>query len=173
MCSIGSCFEDSTHCQLISIISLNPNMERIRNFVQLTENFGTAGQPTSDQFPIIAENGYQHVINIGMPDHPDALSNEGKLVSALGMNYIHIPVPFDSPTPEHVRLFCKILSQIRNEKVFIHCIMNYRVSAFMYHYLSKIEKRDEVSSRSTMFQKWNMEPVWEELMSWSTIDLGL
>jgi len=148
-------------------------MERIRNFVQLTKYFGNAGQPTADQFPIIAENGYQHVINIGMPDHPDALSNEGELVSSLGMNYIHIPVPFDEPTPDHVRLFCKILSQIRNEKVFIHCIMNYRVSAFMYHYLRKIEKRDEVASRSTMFQKWNIEPAWEELMSWSETDLGL
>ncbi len=148
-------------------------MERIRNFVQLTENFGTAGQPSADKFSIIAENRYQHVINLGMPDHLDALSNEGELVAALGMNYIHIPVPFDTPTPEHVKLFCKILSQIRNEKVFIHCIMNYRVSAFMYHYLSKIEKRDEVNSRSAMFQKWKMEPAWVELMSWSEIDIGL
>lgn len=148
-------------------------MERIRNFVQLTENFGTAGQPSVDQFPIIAETGYQHVINIGMPDHSDAISNEGEIVSALGMNYIHIPVPFDTPTPEHVRLFCKILSQIKQEKVLIHCIMNFRVSAFMYHYLSKIEKRDEVNSSSTMFQIWNMEPAWEELMSWSETDLGL
>jgi len=155
------------------VISLNPNMERIRNFVQLTEYFGTAGQPLVDQFPIIAENGYQHVINIGMPDHPDALSNEGKLVSALGMTYIHIAVPFDEPTPDHVRLFCKILSQISHEKVFIHCIMNYRVSAFMYHYLSKIENRDESDARSIIFQQWNIEPIWKELMSWSSTDLGL
>jgi len=148
-------------------------MERIRNFVQLTENFGTAGQPTVSQFMTIAENGYQHVINIGMPDHADAISNEGELVSALGMNYLHIPVPFDNPTPDHVDLFCSILSQIRHDKVFVHCIMNYRVSAFMFHYLTKIEKRDEDSSRSPMFRKWNMEPAWEKLMSWSSTDLGL
>jgi protein tyrosine phosphatase (PTP) superfamily phosphohydrolase (DUF442 family) len=148
-------------------------MERIRNFIQLTENFGTAGQPSADQIPIIAENRYQHVINIGMPNHPEALPNEGELVSALGMNYIHIPVPFDNPTPGHVRLFCKILCQISHEKVFIHCIMNYRVSAFMFHYLNKIEKRDETNAKSIMFQKWNTDPVWKELMSWSSTDLGL
>lgn len=148
-------------------------MERIRNFVQLTENIGTAGQPSADQFSIIAENGYHHVINIGMPDHPDALSNEGKLVSALDMSYIHIPVPFDNPTPDHVKLFCDLLAQIKREKVFIHCIMNYRVSAFMYHYLTKVEKRDESDSRSIMFQKWNIEPAWEKVMSWSSSDLGL
>jgi protein tyrosine phosphatase (PTP) superfamily phosphohydrolase (DUF442 family) len=141
--------------------------------VQLTENFATAGQPSADQFSIIAEHGNQHVINIGMPDHPDALANEGELVSVLGMNYLHIPVPFDNPTPDHVKLFCDLLVQIRQEKVFIHCIMNYRVSAFMYHYLSKIENRDESDSRSIMFQKWNMEPAWRKVLSWSSSDLGL
>ena len=67
--------------------------------MQLTENFATAGQPSADQFSIIADNGCQHVINIGMPDHPDALSNEDELVSTLGMNYLHLPVPFGNPTP--------------------------------------------------------------------------
>jgi len=148
-------------------------MERIRNFVQLTENFGTAGQPSADQFSIIAENGYLHVINIGMPDHPDALSNEGELVSGLGMNYVHIPVPFDNPTPEHISLFCNLISQIKRDKIFIHCIMNHRVSAFMYHYLSKVEKRNESDSRSIIFQKWDMEPAWKKVMSWSATDLGL
>ena len=148
-------------------------METIRNFVQLTENFGTAGQPTVDQFSTIAAHGYKHVINIGMPDHPDALPNEGEVVSALVMNYIHIPVPFESPTPDHVKLFCNLLAQIKHEKVFIHCIMNYRVSAFMYHYLSKVENLDEIKSRSVMFQKWKPEPAWEEVMSWTSSDIGL
>jgi len=148
-------------------------METIRNFVQMSENFGTAGQPTADQFSTIAENGYRHVINLAMPDHPEALANEGELVSALGMTYLHIPVPFDNPAPGHVGLFCKLLSQISHEKVFIHCIMNYRVSAFMYHYLGKIENRDDSIARSVMLQQWDMEPVWKELMSWSSNDLGL
>jgi len=148
-------------------------METIRNFVQMSENFGTAGQPTADQFSTIAENGYRHVINLAMPDHPEALANEGELVSALGMTYLHIPVPFDNPAPDQVGLFCKMLSQISHEKVFIHCIMNYRVSAFMYHYLGKIENRDDDNARSVMFQQWDMDPVWKELMSWSSSDLGL
>ena len=148
-------------------------MHDIRNFVQLTDNYGTAGQPGADQFAMIADNGYRHVINIAMPDHPDAIANEGKLVSALGMNYIHIPVPFDNPGPPQLRLFCKLLDGIGDEKVFIHCIMNYRVSAFMYHYLSKVKGLPEQQARSEMFQKWDMEPVWQDLMKWSSADIGL
>ena len=43
----------------------------------------------------------------------------------------------------------------------------------MYHYLSKIDKRDEANSRSSIFQIWKMEPVWVELISWSETDIGL
>ena len=126
--------------------------------MEAIKKFGTAGQPSEDQFAVIAENGYQHVINIGMPDHPKALSNEGALVAAQGMNYIHIPVPFDKPTPDHVRLFCEMLSQIRQEKVLVHCIMNYRVSAFMYHYLSKMENHNENNAKSIFFRNGILSP---------------
>ena len=148
-------------------------MEVIKNFIQLTDNFGTAGQPTEKQFKLVAESGYKHVINLGMPDHPHAVADEGKLVSELGMNYIHIPVQFDNPSKEQVKLFCNIMSLIRTERVFIHCIMNYRVSAFMYHYLSKVEKLSDKDSKSIMFNYWELDPVWEELMSWTASDIGL
>ena len=107
-----------------------------------------------------------------MPDHVDAVKDEGAIVTSLGMNYLHIPVPFLHPLPEHVRLFCKVLFQIRDDKVFVHCIMNYRVSVFMYHYLSKVEGMGEVESRSPMFDRWNMEPQWQEALNWSRMDLG-
>ncbi|GGX74299.1 protein tyrosine phosphatase family protein [Saccharospirillum salsuginis] len=148
-------------------------MEAIRNYVQLTENIATAGQPRADQFEVIADAGYQYIINLGMPNHPDAVQEEDKLISELGLGYIHIPVKFDSPTKEQVRTFCKVLSALKDQRVFIHCIMNFRVSAFMYHYLSKIERKSEVKSRSIMFDHWDLEPAWKNLMSWSSRELGL
>lgn len=148
-------------------------MHRIRNFIQLTENIGTSGQPTTDQFSIIAQDGYKHVINIAMPDHEDAVQNESSIVTSFGMNYLHIPVPFQTPRVEHVRLFCNFLYPIRKDKVFIHCIMNYRVSVFMYHYLSKVEGKEEFDSKSPIFQKWSMEPQWKEALKWSRVEIGL
>lgn len=148
-------------------------MDSIKNFIQLTETFGTAGQPTADQFNNIKNAGYQHVINLALPNHPNAITNEGAIVTELGMNYMHIPVKFDAPSKEQVRLFCQILSTLKNEKVFIHCILNFRVSAFMYHYLSKIEQYNESDSRSPMFAHWEPDPVWEELLNWTAKDLRL
>ena len=73
------------------------SLDAIRNFVQLTPRIGTAGQPSENQFQLIADAGYKTVINIAMPDHPDSIDHEGKLVTELGMNYLHLPVPFDQP----------------------------------------------------------------------------
>ncbi|BES73349.1 protein tyrosine phosphatase family protein [Marinobacter nanhaiticus D15-8W] len=152
-------------------------METIRNFVQLTDRIGTAGQPTPEQFSLIAENGYSWVINLAMPDHADALVNEGELVTREGMGYLHIPVPFKSPAPVHVRQFCRLLKSLLDEephqKVFVHCIMNYRISAFMFHYFTKVEGRDPALSRSPMFESWTPDPVWSDLLEWDADKIGM
>jgi protein tyrosine phosphatase (PTP) superfamily phosphohydrolase (DUF442 family) len=148
-------------------------MESIKNFVQLTNEVATAGQPMPDEFKAIADAGYKYVINLGMLDHPHAIVEEDKIVSELGLIYLHIPVAFDSPTKEQVRFFCNAMSVLKDQKVFVHCIMNFRVSAFMYHYLSKVEKLTEAQAKSLMFEYWELNPVWEELMSWSSEDISL
>ncbi len=148
-------------------------MESIKNFIQLTSEVVTAGQPQIDEFKVIADAGYKYVINLGMSDHPHAVADEDKVVSELGLTYLHIPVVFDSPTKEQVRFFCNVMSALKGTKIFVHCIMNFRVSAFMYHYLSKVEKLAEDQSKSLIFNYWELDPIWEELKSWSSSDIGL
>ncbi|MEQ5836015.1 protein tyrosine phosphatase family protein [Marinobacter sp. NFXS9] len=152
-------------------------MDRIFNFVPLTEHFGTAGQPTPEQFALIARHGYTTVINLAMPDHPRALTNEGELVTREGMSYLHLPVPFDAPQPSHVRRFCRLLQALRvddpEQKIFIHCIMNYRVSAFMCHYLHLVEGHDAEAARSPLFGQWQPNATWQALLAWDRDDIGL
>jgi protein tyrosine phosphatase (PTP) superfamily phosphohydrolase (DUF442 family) len=148
-------------------------MESIKNFVQLTEDVATSGQPKVEEFKLIADAGYEYIINLGMPDHPHAVKEEDRVISELGINYIHIPVKFDSPTKEEVRFFCNLMAFLKGKKIFVHCIMNYRVSAFMYHYLSKVEKYSDEMSRSLIFDHWEPDPIWKELLSWSSTEIGL
>lgn len=144
-------------------------IEKIRNFVQLTSSIGTAGQPDADQFQHIADSGCQAVINLAMPDHKDSLDDEGALVTGLGMSYFHIPVPFDAPTHDHLIQFITVMTSLRPRKVFVHCIMNYRVSAFMYHYLRLVEGADEESARSSIFARWKPNDTWQQVMNWPDV----
>ena len=150
-----------------------PTLSIIRNFVQLTPTIGTAGQPTEDQFELVAKAGYQAIINIAMPDHADSIENEGALVTSFGMHYYHIPVPFQAPQVEHVRQFCRLLKTLDNYQVFIHCIMNYRVSAFMFHYLRKVRGYDIEQARSPIFEKWKIEPQWQAIVDLKSEDLDI
>ena len=146
------------------------SLEKIRNFVALDDRIGTAGQPRADQFASVADAGYELVINLAMPDHEDSIDQEGSLVSALGMTYIHIPVPFDAPDETHLSQFLGIMQANRERKVFIHCIMNYRVSAFMYHYFQRVEGRSQAGSRSPMFSRWEPDEIWLSFMQGNGLD---
>ncbi len=148
-------------------------IESIRNFVQLTPEIGTAGQPSAEQFGYISQAGYELVINLAMPEHPESIGNEGELVTATGMSYYHIPVPFDAPNANQVLEFCQLMQTLNKRKVFVHCIMNYRVSAFMFHYLHKVQGYSEDAARSSIFGLWQVEPQWMDILDLSADEIGL
>jgi len=139
----------------------------------LTAAIATAGQPRREQFPLIAAAGFDCVINLALPDHTDSLADEGALVTGLGMCYCHLPVPFDAPSRLHLQRFCALLEAQREQRLFIHCIMNYRVSAFMYLYLKHVEGYAESDARSPIFDRWQVEPQWRALLETDPAELGL
>jgi len=141
--------------------------------VRLTSAIGTAGQPSREQFALIAAAGFDAVINLAMPDHADSIADEGALVTALGMSYHHLPVPFDAPSAEQLRRFCALLEAQQEQRLFVHCIMNYRVSAFMYLYLTRIKGYTERDARSPILDRWQIEPQWQALMAMDAAALGL
>ena len=78
--------------------------------------------------------GTRHVINLALDDHPEALADEADKLATRGIGYTHIPVPFDAPSKDHYRAFVTALETAQGQPVHVHCIMNYRVSAFFYRY---------------------------------------
>ena len=149
------------------------SLDAIRNFVRISPDIGTGGQPGADQFHLIAAAGYRAVVNLAMPDHADSIDDEGKRVTDLGMCYYHLPVPFDAPTAAHAGLFCRLLDAQRDWPVFVHCIMNYRVSAFIYLYLTQVKKIDPAAARSPIFERWSPDEKWQAILQLDAAALGL
>lgn len=135
----------------------------ILNSIIINEMIGTSGQPLPSEFQIIAQANYKTVINLAMPDSDNALPEEGAFVSEAGMTYIHLPVPFDTPTKEHLTKFLQIMKSLEDEKVWVHCALNYRVSAFMYHYQRSILKRTEKEC-IPMIDEWVPDEVWQQFL---------
>ena len=150
-------------------------LEHVLNFYQITADIGTSGQPTREQFGQIAQQGYASVINLAMHNSDNAIADEGSIVAALGMSYFHIPVPFDRPTAEHVRKFIQVLKALEGEKVFVHCALNWRVSAFMYKYLTLCKGLSAETSTSPLLRQWlpTMDTAWTSIINLRAEEIGL
>lgn len=148
-------------------------MKDIINYIKINENIATSGQPTREQFKKIANEGYEFVINLSVAHSEGRLINEDEIVSDLEMNYIHIPVEFKEPTFKNLKDFIEILSSLKHRKVWVHCIMNYRVSAFMYVFHKYILRTAFEDINLTVFEEWSPDKKWQEIMKVTFDELAL
>lgn len=123
---------------------------------------------------MIADEGYEVVINLAVHDGDNALLDEGNLVASLGMSYINIPVPFDEPTADHLKTFVGLMDVLADKKVWVHCEVNARVSAFMYQYLTLVRQVAASEASSPLLLKWRtrMDDVWEEFLEITADEIG-
>ena len=145
-----------------------PPLQSIRNFVALGNRVGTAGQPTAEQFRAIRDAGYELVINLALPTSTHALPNEREVVTGLGMDYVHIPVSFEAPAVDDARSFFEAMDANVARKVFVHCAMNMRVSAFMYLYRTVRENVDPDDAADELHRLWVPNAVWQQFIDDAT-----
>jgi protein tyrosine phosphatase (PTP) superfamily phosphohydrolase (DUF442 family) len=139
--------------------------EHIPGWQRLDARVTTSGRLKPDDVPRLAAIGVRHVINLALADSPGALAGEDALMAEQGLRYTHIPVPFDAPTEEQYRAFREAFRR-EAEAVHVHCIMNWRVSAFFYRY-NREQGMPEAEARALMERQWSPEtneskdaPAW-------------
>jgi len=138
--------------------------EGIYNWRRLDARITTSGQPTEPQLADIHALGVRHVVNLALHTHEKALPDEAASVSRLGMTYIHIPVDFQHPARRDFDQFCAVMEQLKDEPVHVHCIANYRVSAFFYRYRRDVLGWDDPKARVEMDAIWHPEGVWADFI---------
>ena len=131
----------------------------IRAFQRLDGRTTTSGCLRDQDLSALAALGVRHVVNLALDSHPEALANEADKLAALGIGYTHIPVPFDDPRDEHYQAFAAALAAAEAETagapVHVHCIMNYRVSAFFYRWNREVAEMDEPAARALLVRQWD------------------
>jgi uncharacterized protein (TIGR01244 family) len=132
----------------------------IRGWQRLDDLTTTSGRLDDEDIAKLAGIGVKHVINLALDNHPEALANEGMKLAAAGVRYTHIPVPFDAPSDEHFEAFRAAL--VEGEPVHVHCIMNWRVSAFYFRLNRDHLGMDEAKARALLHQQWAPEKSDDE-----------
>ena len=129
----------------------------IRNWRRRSDAITTSGRLEAGDPARLAALGVRHVVNLALDDHPEALPDEAEKLAAEGIGYSHIPVPFDAPRREHVAELARVLADTKGP-VHVHCIMNWRVTAFFY----LLDLENGVPEREA---RARMATVWDPLAS--------
>jgi protein tyrosine phosphatase (PTP) superfamily phosphohydrolase (DUF442 family) len=145
---------------------MSDSLDEIKNLRRVSTHLATSGQPSEQHFAAIAREGFEVVINLALHDDPRySLPDEAGTVSTLGMEYVHIPVKFDSPTRDDLLLFFESMAQHRNRKIWVHCAANMRVTAFMGLYWATQQGQSLDKAFELMHSVWRPNEVWTAFIS--------
>jgi len=123
---------------LVSVVVAEDSMKILVNINAVTESdelhpvdgLTAAGQPNERQFELVAEAGYEAVIDLRGADENRGL-DEAAILARLGLDYVELPVSSpDSISMENAAKLDAILSNY-DGPVLLHCGSGNRVGALL------------------------------------------
>lgn len=151
-------------CQPEQRLTQQQALRTILHYHPVNDHIASSGQPLAGEFASIAKAGFQAVINLAMPNSPRYQPDESFRVISQGMDYYHIPVPFDAPTDEHLQRFSALMKMLKARKVWVHCALNYRASAFLFRYHRDVLQMPELEARNLLYPGWQPDKVWQQFI---------
>lgn len=145
-----------------------PEIESIFNYVKITDNLSTSGQPTTEQFTAIRDAGFESVINLLPSGLENSLDTEAEIVRGLGLEYTHIPVEFKGPTVANFSDFVAAMQANEGRQVWVHCAVNARVSVFVARYRREVLGEPVETAHSHISEVWEPFGIWKGFLAGKT-----
>src|SRR6185369_3871498 len=103
-----------------AVASADPSVKGVPNFHVVNENVLRGGQPTDTGFKNLADLGVKTIVDL--QEEGDRAKGEKRLVKALGMKYVNIPMKgMTTPTEKQISHALKALNDTSDGPVFVHC----------------------------------------------------
>ena len=141
------------------------SLDAVYNYHVISERIVTSGQPNEAQFLSIRDAGFQSVINLAPHNAENSLVDGASLLNQIGLKYHHIPVNFKQPKKSDFEKFVTLMNASQQEKVWVHCAANMRVSAFIYKYRCEVLNEDAEIAKADLAQIWEPFGVWKKFIS--------
>lgn len=134
------------------------------NPVPISPRLFTSGQPTPQALAGLAQRGFQAVLYLAPSTVEDAVPDEPAILARQGIDFVHIPIPFATPTPEHVQAVSKALSQRASQQVLVHCQINLRASTMVFLHRVITLREPPAPAWQAVAQVWTPEGSWARLV---------
>ena len=152
--------------------TLEQSLSQIPSFSIIHEHLFCSAQPSVEQLKLIKEYGCSAVINLALSNAPNHIENEDRICLDIGLNYIHIPIDWETPSAEQCLLVLDLIDHlVQNEIVWVHCSKNDRSSCLMYVYRQFYMNMDMPTSQDLLHETWEPNETWTGLIHSITLQL--
>jgi protein tyrosine phosphatase (PTP) superfamily phosphohydrolase (DUF442 family) len=134
----------------------------IVNYREYTTSFASSGQLAGHHLEPLKKQGFQRIVYLAYRAHgnaPDTLSIDQQATD-LGLSYVHIPVPWQSPSQSDYQTFAAVMRAQPAMKTLLHCQMNYRASAFSFLYRVLALGTPTQEALRDLNQIWSPDKTW-------------
>lgn len=133
------------------------NIERIKNFHSVSNQLASSGLLHLNDYDHISKHGFKHVINL----IPGDQTEERKRVTSLALSYEQIEVIWDEPTLQDFETFVSYMKSYGEDKVYVHCQLNWRASTFVYLYRVTQLGIDKEVAEKDLLKVWKPSKTWQ------------
>lgn len=141
-----------------------PNGEPINHLVY-DDAFASAGMPNAAFIEKLGRDGVDVVINVAPPGASGSLEDEADLVAAAQMAYLNIAVDWNEPSQNQVEQFLDYMKMQQGKRVFLHCQMNMRATAFAMLHRVINQGIDPAKALADMHTIWEPNRTWAQLIN--------
>ena len=174
-------FAASLFCLLVGLLAAKTQAANsgvgkglhLLNRIDYSPSLTTSGQPTEAELALIAAAGYDRVIFLAFSNHPKAVAHEDDIARGLGLQFIHIPVEWDSPSPADFAAFAAVMQSHGSSRTLVHCEVNFRASVFGFLYQVLFAGADVGEALSQMQSIWVPNETWEAFIVRVMSDKGV
>lgn len=148
----------SIHAQEAHNVTQDP-LSTLKNYTVLSNTSMSAGLPERVHFELLKASGLTHVIDL----IPDDRTEERMLLEELNLNYLNIPVDWETPTIENFQSYVAQMQMNTQEGgvTLTHCRLNWRGAVFSYLYQVTQLGIPEPEAKQTMLNIWQPNEVWQ------------
>ena len=134
----------------------------IINLREYTPTFASSGQLAAHHLEPLRQQGFERIVYIAYRAQGDASETLSidRQATDLGLSYVHIPVPWQSPTLRDYQTFAAIMRSQPTMKTLLHCQMNYRASAFSFLYRVLELDTPMPTAAADLYQIWSPNSTW-------------
>ncbi|MDQ7048419.1 MAG: protein tyrosine phosphatase family protein [Enterobacterales bacterium] len=138
--------------------TLNDSLHKITNFHFVSKDMASSGLIALDDYSLIKQYGFKHVINL----IPGDQTEERNRVQSLGLSYQQIEVDWHEPSLEDFENFVSLMKSYGKDKIYVHCEANYRASTFLYLYRIIELKVPESIAEKDLLKIWTPSTSWAD-----------